>query len=382
MRRIFLTRVASGFLLAAAAGLGGCAEETNSILDPLPNRAFNFIMTREGTNVPRGTVVTTRATAAAGGAVTSLSVNLQGLEVLRDPYHYQVWIATHTAATNTLSNFQPFGAERVITVTTDTTISAEGDFVPRTVTDTVFSQPGTFNRGGPGTLVTLQATAATLTSTFATAAAGTSRVLLVTIDSNPASPTTPDSVGSQARLWSRGVNTLPAPGGSRTAALQFGNFHADPAQEYVFVAAGRGRGAVLEGENILIVNDSNLSRPPRGYFYATALVTRADGDNFNNIDTIPLGPQTAPFPRRNVSLFNADVEKVDEVVQVERPNPQIFAAHTRVDGDSVPGLAAGTNPFRGVALVLVTLESKFGTEAVSPVIILAGAAPAGIRLRD
>lgn len=372
MRRTSFARLFAGALLILG-GTAACSDDTSTVVRPLPNRAFNFLLNREGINIPRGTVTLART----GATATSLTVQVQGLEVLRDPYYYQVWLATHNATTNTVSDFVPVGSSRVITVTTDTSISDIGDFVPRVITDTALNQPG-FNRGGPGTLVTLQANAAALAAIPAAATA--SRVLLVTIDSNPAAPTPPDEFGTQARLWARSINTGTA--ASVTTSLSFGNFHADPAQQYVYVPAGRGRGVLLENENILIVDDSSLARPPRGYFYATYLVTRADNDNFNNIDTIPLGPQTAPFPDRDVSLFNADIQQVHPVVQAALPNPQIFAAQTRVDGDTVSALAGTGNPFRGVALILVTLENKFGTDAASPATILLGAAPAGIRLRD
>ena len=375
MRRQLISCLLAGAGLAAT-GMIGCSDETASVLRPLPIRSFNFILTREGQNVPRGTVVATRSSTA----ITSLSVEMQGLEVLRDPYFYQVWLGSLNPTTNTISNYRPLTAARFIRVTTDTTISPEGDFVPNTVTDTVLNVPGSFNAGGPGTLVRLEADAAALATVPRTTSSTAATVLLVTIDSVQGAPTPPDSVGSQGRLWARSINFGTT--STRTTALSFGNFHADPAQEYVFRAAGRGRGSLLENENILIVNDSSLARPPRGYFYATTLVTREDGETFFNLDTIPLGPQTAPFPDRDVSLFDADIEQVHPVVQVAMPNPQIFAAQTRVDGDEVDGLGGSGNPFRGVALIWVTLESKFGTEAASPVIILAGAAPPGIRTRD
>src|SRR5688500_10790499 len=357
MRRTLFPRLLAGALVVLG-GTAACSEDTSTVVRPLPNRAFNFLLNREGTNIPRGTVVLTRSATAA----TALTVTFQGLEVLRDPYFYQVWLATFNSTTNTVGSFVPVTSTRVITVTTDTSISEIGDFVPRVVTDTALNLPGRFNRGGPGALITLQANAAALAAIPTAATA--SKVLLVTIDSNPASPTPPDEFGTQARLWARSINTGTAATG--TTSLSFGNFHANPAQQYVYSPTGRGRGALLENENILIVDDSALARPPRGYFYATALVTREDDDNFNNLDTIPLGAQTAPYPDRDVSLFNADVEQVHPVVQVALPNPQIFAAQARVDGDTIPGLPGAGNPFRGVALILITLENKFGTEATSP----------------
>ena len=377
MRRMQISRIAVGVSLAGAGLLAACSQDTATILDPLPNRAFNFVLTREGTNVPRGQAIASRSSTG----VNTLEIRLQGLEKLEDPYFYQVWSADFNTTTNAITDYRRLGSSTVRVITTDTTISEAGDFVPATDTVVSTNVAGNFNEGGPGTLISLNVTAASLGEDPLTVGTGLNRLILVTIDSNAAAPTPPDEFGTQARLWARGI-TRPTATGSLTTNFQFGNFHANAAQQYVFLPAGRGRGAVLENENILVIDDSSLSRPPVGYYYAAALVTREDGDNFNNVDTIPLGPQHAPYPRRGTSLFNADIEQVDEVVQVEFPNPQIFAAQTRVDGDEVAGLATTGNPFRGVALVLVTLESKFGTDAVSPVTILAGAAPPGIRTRD
>ena len=60
----------------------------------------------------------------------------------------------------------------------------------------------------------------------------------------------------------------------RTATFHFGNYDPSPLKEYNYVQTGRGR-AITRG-NILVVDDSALSRPPVGYYYATYLVKRDD----------------------------------------------------------------------------------------------------------
>src|SRR5688500_16574141 len=235
MQRTLFPRLLAGALLIVG-GTAACSEDTSTVVRPLPNRAFNFVLTREGTNVPRGSVVQTRTNAV----VTATVMDIQGLELLRDPYHYQVWMATHTTATNLLSDFRPLTATRLIRTTTDTSISEIGDFVPRVVIDTTLNFAGSFNSGGPGTRLVFEFNANALDYFNGARPTGTTRILLVTIDSNPAAPRVPDEVGSQGRLWARAISTAPAAPvapatvTTRTTALSFGNFHADAAQQYVY----------------------------------------------------------------------------------------------------------------------------------------------------
>ncbi len=98
------------------------------------------------------------------------------------------------------------------------------------------------------------------------------------------------------------------------------------------------------------------------------------------IDTVYLGEFTAPFPRRNLSLFNADSLIIDPLVQPEGQRA-VLAASIRIDADTVSGLGALANPFQGFTEVFVTLESKNKVpDRLGPVIILRAALPDIVRL--
>jgi len=93
-----------------------------------------------------------------------------------------------------------------------------------------------------------------------------------------------------------------------------------------------------------------------------------------------LGEFTAPFPRRNLSLFNADSVIVDPLVQPEGQGA-VLAASIRIDADTVSGLGSQANPFLGFTEIFVTLESKNKVpDRLGPVIVLRASLPDIIRL--
>jgi len=202
----------------------------------------------------------------------------------------------------------------------------------------------------------------------------TKNLVLITIEPNAAA-TEP---GAVAPLWAR--TDEGDIGGTAhidviTTPLSFGNFAADPADDYLFAATGRGR--VAYRDNILVIDDSALARPPEGYYYATWLVKRDSATNAVE-DSIPLGPQMAPFPDRTVSLYDADTGTPHPVVQTTPPS--IIAAGNRVDADTVAALGDGRTSYRGIAQVFITLEAKAGDPGpMSPSIVLSGAVPEAIR---
>jgi hypothetical protein len=162
-----------------------------------------------------------------------------------------------------------------------------------------------------------------------------------------------------------------------TSAVRFGNFAPRPADEYRFVATGRGFTAVHG--SVLIIEDSSLFRPPIGYYYDAVVIKPAvaatDDDPAVPGDTLLLGAQTAPFPDRDVSLRDADVN--DDLHPVVQETPRILvAASSRVDTDTIPELADETFPFLGFTTVRVTLKNKAANPNVaSPVIILSATLP-------
>ncbi len=222
-----------------------------------------------------------------------------------------------------------------------------------------------FQDGGPSTLITFQADSAR----FLGVNPLTRNLVLISIVTDAAA-TAPSEIQPLFANYTRTT------AGTSTSPLRFGNYHPRADSVYVFGISGRGFASVFNDE-ILIIEDSSLARPPEGYYYAASLIRR---DSANVVrDTILLGAQTAPFPRRNVSLRDADISLVDPVVQASPPI--IVAASNRIDADTISALnAAGNRPFLGVANVLITLESKFGFEAiVSPSVILSATVPNSIR---
>jgi hypothetical protein len=377
--------------VAVLAAIAGCNDETSTVLAPMNRKAYNFLLTKEGSNVPRGDVNTTRSPAAAG-SVNTFTLTLRGLEKLKPGAFYQVWIGTVAAIGGTskdsavnLATLRRLASNDFVVTKVDTTISPAGDFVPNTTTlvNRQTCCTSGFNEGGPGVTIRMRTNTASLGVNPSTL-----NLVLVTLVTDTVAPPPPDAEGSQARLWSRfrTPGTPPAatpanPDSSLTFALGFGNFHATPSKQYTFVASGRGRGSLLSDKNVLILDDSILARPPKGYYYESWLIARDDNVNFFAKDSLSLGPQTAPYPRRSISLYGADSAQVDQVIQSFPA--LIFAAASRVQGDSLAGLSTTTaNRFRGIANAYVTLEAKLGTPDMSPAIILSATMPPPIRTRD
>lgn len=349
-----------GLVLAALAltmSVAACNAERTDVFRPTGQQAINFVLGLSGTNIPRGTSQYVRA---ASSANDSMVVILRGLEPLPNAY-YKAWLGTVNASFE-LTNVVP-AVGRIRVFRTDSTLDANGDLIVTRVLergDTI-AGAATFQDGGPRHEIDLRLDSAR----YVNRDLRQFNVLLVTLETDAAA-TAPSDLRP---LFARYVTTAGA-----TTVVRFGNFHPRAESTYVFVPSGRGMVGVLG--NVLIVDDSALSRPPRGYYYATHVVRRDSATN-NVIDTIFLGPQTAPFPRRSVSLFDADVSLVDPVVQANPPS--ILAAAARVRSDT-SAFGSGTRPFRNAAQILVTLENKLGSDnIVSPAIILSSTVPNAIR---
>jgi hypothetical protein len=317
-------------------------------LDPLCDPAYGFSPQLSPTILPRGSFrVVPDATPAPQN--DSVIVTLRGLDSLENGY-YSVWVGD--SATTAFAA----ATGNLIVIRTDTVLDAFGDPVESQDT-TVYNGVTSFQNGGPRNEMRFA---------FTRASAGLANTdplghVVVTIE-DAAGATTPTFDVSP--LW--GLR-----GG---AALSFGHFDPNPASRYVYVPQGRGR-TYVRGD-ILLINDSSLTRPPQGYFLA-AYAVKWDADN-NIVDTLYLGPQRSPFPRREISLRDADVQIVDPLVQTTVP-PQILAASVRVDADTVAGLS-GANPYAGIAEIFVTLESKNAVDArMGPAILLRATVPEIIR---
>jgi hypothetical protein len=352
---------------ATALGSVACQSDQASVLEPAGSLVFNFPLALTATNMPRGTVKRTVGTPAKD----TTKITLTGLQTLKAPSEYQVWLGQTGEAGITW--VKAAGAFRRVSV--DTTLDQFGDpkgtptIVDSTNTGVYISS---FSVGGPRVIDTLLVTQASLAASgAATTDPAAYDIVLVTIEDDAAAAT--DPTGSTIRpLWATFSSAT-----AKTATFSFGTFNEDPAKSYVFKATGRGTAGVRD--NILIVDDSLLSRPPVGYYYATHLTritTKAAPDEAGTLDTTAysLGAQHLPYPHRDQSLENADVTLIPGYV-VDNP-PTVLYAGVRLNIDTLT--TAGTvnqkQPYVNFRQVLVTLESKKGDPAAgpSPNIVLVG----------
>jgi len=408
MKRATSFRVAAPLALATLLTVASaCNDDTATVLAPV-GRTYNFLLLKEGANGPRAAgaaVVVRRPVGATTTQVTSTIADftIAGLEPLTPPAGYVMWIASIAAPVapstdNTISNVARLRTRDFLAIEVDTTISPLGDFIPDV--DTLRRQLAAaivpaFNFGGPGVTYTFRTDSATLGFY-----PHNRNIIFMTVVTDTANPGTPATDGTDARLWLRYTATIPAlstavpPVDTSTttaAAAAFGNGHATASKQFPFIMSGRGRGSLVPDKNVLIVDDSLLARPPKGYYYETFLVKRdtAPAQKFFSTDTISIGAQTAPAPRRIISLYGADSAQVDQVVQAPAGLPAlqiIYAAASRIDADTFPRLTSKPltglkNPFFGVANVYVTLEHKLGTPLMSTAIVLSATMPPPIYTR-
>ena len=376
-----MRKASSGILAAAALALlaGACDDARTDVSAPDGGTAYGFQLAGDGRNLPSIQLTYRRpaGTAQTPPVDSSLTITLRGLDSLTTRV-YQVWLADLNADSSALVNVVK-ATGQLRWVRTDSAVNAQGDIVTTEVPGTISSAGSSFTNGGPATRVELRVTrASTGTGAF------TRQLVLVTIEQD-ANATAP---GDVRPLWARKSNTgtevaevIASPTGAVTIAAigtatgRFGNFAPKPANEYRFVPVGRGRGDILG--RVLTLDDSALARPPVGYYDSAALVRRDSTTNAAT-DTLDLGAQTAPWPRRAVSLFDADVGTPDPVVQLVPPS--IAAAASRLVADTVPALVLESHPYKGYAEARITLESKYGRpDVMAPTIVVSGTVPGVVR---
>lgn len=339
---------------AALVALVACDSDRSISTSPAGPPAYGVALALTPSNLPRGTV-TYRFNVIADPADDSIEVVLLGLDTLESGF-YTIWLSDSAAATPTRAT----GLLRV--VHTDTTFDAQGDPI---ITNTRTSYPGTssFSNGGPRDSLRFF----TSRTTSGRAPGDSLQLVFVTVEETQ-NPTTPSA--TRRPLWA------PRPGGTtatRTANFVFGNFNPTVASRFVFNPQGRGR-AYVRGDAFL-VNDTNLTRPPLGYYYAV-FAEKLDSATNTPTDTIFLG-ELASAAERSISLRNADSIIVDSRVQLESP-PSILAGSNRIEASDV-GLS-GAFPYRHFARVYVTLESKNASdERMGPAILLRADLPGIVR---
>lgn len=358
MRRPVLT------IIAAAAGIVGftaCDSERAIATDPIGAPAYGIRLNNAATNLPRGTA---NIRIPGAGRQDTVRVTVAGIDSL-ETANWVVWVG------DTLGENWYKLTGTLTVVRTDTVLNALGD--PEAQADT-FTRAGVtgFREGGPRSEITFAGTRGS-SGIPLTAQLGVV-VLSVEADENATAP----SDAARPLWFQRSAASINA-GASTSGNLTFGYYSVNPAERYVYTT-GTQRGRVYVRGDVMLVNDSSLARPPRGYFYASYAIKR-DSTQVA-FDTLFLGAQTAPAPRRNLSLRDADVEIVDPLVQVGTPS-QILAASNRVKAGELEGLpAVSGNPFREVAQVIVSLELKVGKSdsRLGPNYILSADLPSIVRI--
>lgn len=353
------------FLLGAGAlAVGACKTERAIGNEPVGDPAYGIRFTIGGTNTPQGTVQYRGAATTATTATDTVRITIRGLDSLAGQARYTLWLRDSAA-----TSFQRLTARIAITKT-DTVINAQGDPVEQASTFTIPST-SSFSNGGSNRSFVI--TGGVPSGFAAGARAG---LVLITIEDSPTAtqpnPNRRPFWAARARYTPRGAAFT-----ADTSAVRFGFWSAAPESLYVYVIGPQRGRATFRGD-VMVVNDSSLPRPPRGYFYATYLVKRDDANL--PIDTVYLGPQTSPPPRRDISLRDADSVIVDPLIQTSPP-PQILAAAARASADTTGGLDVNV-PFRGVADAFVTLELKnykIDEARMGPAIVLGANVPTIVR---
>ena len=344
-------------ILLATAGIfavaSACNDERATLSEPVAPEAFGFQLIASATNLPGGSVRFQFPRDGADATRDSLHVVLSGLDSLGAGF-WTAWIgdslgSSFVRATGTLSS------ER-----TDTTFDADGN--PQGTPTTIpIGTVSSFKNGGPNQ---------EFTWAFSRTGAGLSasdsmQTFLVTIESTDGA----SSPGSRRVLWARrgeGSNVPAAGTAFRNSTIRFGNWGPTAQEQFLFVGTARGRAAIQQ--TLLIAVDSSMPRPPLGYYYAMWAHKRIPGET-TGWDTIFLGEQTSPFPRRHLSQYNADSVVTDPEVVLNVPR-SIIAGSVRFDARDEPGLLnPGVDrpacqsygcPFLGYNEFWVTIEPKDG----------------------
>ncbi|HKS07067.1 MAG TPA: hypothetical protein VJR92_12190 [Gemmatimonadaceae bacterium] len=319
-----------------AAGLvAACDEKTSDLSDTVRPNAYGFQMVGQATNLPRGTA---RFRLPNGAQPESIVVTLRGLDSLGTGF-WTAWVGDSLGTT-----FVRITGDLSV-VRQDTTLNPLGQ-ADTTVNNFSFPAVSAISNGGTNQVMTWRFSRAT----SGVAATDSMQTFLITMEDNNAA-TTP---GSRRFLWARRIEggTGTAPGTNKNAALKFGNFGSTTLTEYLYSAApARGRGYFQR--QIFSVNDSTLARPPLGFYYGIYMHAQL----YLPGDTLFVGPLRSPWPRRELSLQNADSLITDPEVVLSVP-PSILAAALRISGDTL-GMPTSF-PYAGYAFVRLNLVPKAG----------------------
>jgi hypothetical protein len=319
-----MSRRLLGAALGATLILGACEEERADINSPDFPTAHGFALVASGNALPRGTFFW-------NATQDSIRVTLLGLDSLATG-SYAVWAGDVDG-----TGFKRLSGS-LRAVRADTTFDADGNPIRN---DVPFEHGDvtSFRNGGPNQTLTFRTTR-TSAGLGATDPVGH---LIVTIETD-ANATTP----SDAKfLFARRTTAAAA-----TVNLIFGNYAPAVADQYQYLNSIRGRGG-FRGP-VLMVTDSVMSRPPRGFYFAGYAFKSSLGGI--TPDTVYLGEQRSPYPNRALSQFDADIRVTDPENVFDTPY-QIRAGQFRVSADSISKLPR-TTPWKEYSEVWVTLQNK------------------------
>jgi hypothetical protein len=321
-----MSRRLLGAALGATLVLGACDEERADINSPDFPTAHGFGLVASGNALPRGQV-RWQATAPHD----SIQVTLNGLDSLASG-SYAIWVG------DTLGTSFKRLSGTLRAVRADTTFDADGNPIR---TDVPFEHGvvTAFRNGGPNQTLTFR----TNRASAGLGATDPVNHLIVTVETDANATTPSDAKFLFAR---RGTAAL------STVNLIFGNYAPAVADQYQYVNSIRGRGG-FRGP-VLMVTDSLMSRPPRGFYFAAYAFKAALGGI--TPDTVYLGEQRSPYPNRSLSQRDADIRITDPENVFDQPY-QIRAGQFRLSADSIAKLPA-TTPWKEYFEVWVTLQNK------------------------
>lgn len=335
-----------------AGGVAACDTDRAIVSEPFTGDIVSGRFAPDGRNAISGTAYYVNWNEDDDPAEDEILLDIAGLESLSTGA-YQVWLA-RVVNDEVVSSTRATGF--LVTYRADTVFNNLGDIESVDVVDDAVGTVSSWQNGGSNIRVEYYIPAAQL---------GNNNAVVVTIG-DPAA-TTQDFTGARP-LWATDIDVLrdEVIDGMEfflDTPLLFGTFDPDAVSgSYRFTGVGRGLASFLNATTLMVA-DSALARPPVGYYYATSVI----GRNLARqpIDTLIIGEQTAPAPRRSVSLRDADINTVDPVVQ----SRSILAAANLFRG-------TGT-PFTGLNEVTVHLETKAGIDLVAPMQVLVAPVPTG-----
>jgi hypothetical protein len=336
--------------VATAAIVVACEDERPTLSDPITDPVYGFNLVPNATNLPNaGNARFQYKRDATESTTDSITITMRGLDSLSSGF-YTVWVG------DSLGTSFKRAAGHLTVVRTDTAFNEDGGVIA-TPTTIDLGTVSSFKNGSPREAFTM----AISRTTAGLAPSDSMQTVLITIEDNDAA-TTPNETFRPFYARRGDGGSVPATGPAiRNSAIRFGNYAPLALDQYVFVPAIRGRGG-FQGP-LIIVNDSSLSRPPKGYFYAFWAIKPAAGAE--PADTIFLGEQRSPFPRREISHRDADVSIPDPLVVLTNP-PEILAGSVRASIDTlgVTGTTCADGspgcPFKGFTEIWLTLEPKAG----------------------